>query len=49
MAQPIIQTNNLHLTLTSRAVLVHILRGVSLSVPAGQSVTVVGPSGSGQI
>ncbi len=48
MAQPIIKTENLHLTLTSRAGAVHILRGVNLAVPAGQSVSIVGPSGSGK-
>lgn len=48
MAQPIIKTENLHLTLTSRAGPVHILRGINLAVPAGQSVSIVGPSGSGK-
>ena len=48
MPQPIISADNLHLTLTSRAGPVHILRGVSLSVPAGQSLAIVGPSGSGK-
>lgn len=48
MAQPIIKTENLHLTLTSRAGPVHILRGVNVAVPAGQSISIVGPSGSGK-
>lgn len=48
MADQIIKTENLHLTLTSRAGPVHILRGVTMSVPAGQSVAIVGPSGSGK-
>jgi putative ABC transport system ATP-binding protein len=46
--EPIIQLDNVHLTLTSRAGPVHILRGVSLAVPAGQSAAIVGPSGSGK-
>ncbi|HEY8193784.1 MAG TPA: ATP-binding cassette domain-containing protein [Hyphomicrobium sp.] len=48
MSEPIIQLDNVHLTLTSRAGPVHILRGVSLDVPAGQSAAIVGPSGSGK-
>ncbi len=48
MTKPIICVEDLHLTLTSRAGPVHILRGVTLDVPAGQSVAVVGPSGSGK-
>jgi putative ABC transport system ATP-binding protein len=36
------------LTLSSRAGTVEILRGVSLDIPAGQSLAVVGPSGSGK-
>lgn len=48
VAQPIISTDNLHLTLTSRAGPVHILRGVTLQVPEGQSLAIVGPSGSGK-
>lgn len=48
MTKPIICVEDLHLTLTSRAGPVHILRGVTLGVPAGQSVAVIGPSGSGK-
>jgi putative ABC transport system ATP-binding protein len=45
---PIIKLDNVHLTLTSRAGPVHILRGVSLAIPRGQSAAIVGPSGSGK-
>ncbi len=47
-AKPIITLRDVRLTLDSRAGPVDILRGVSLDVPAGQSVAVVGPSGSGK-
>jgi putative ABC transport system ATP-binding protein len=46
--EPIIQLDNVHLTLTSKAGPVHILRGVSLDIPAGQPAAIVGPSGSGK-
>lgn len=48
MNEPIIQLDNVHLTLTSKAGPVHILRGVSLAIPAGQPAAIVGPSGSGK-
>lgn len=48
MNEPIIQLDNVHLTLTSKAGPVHILRGVSLDIPAGQPAAIVGPSGSGK-
>ena len=44
----IVDLENVDLTLTSRAGAVHILRGLSLTVPAGQSLAIVGPSGSGK-
>jgi putative ABC transport system ATP-binding protein len=47
-ASPIIELKSVWLTLKSRAGPVEILRGVDLSVPAGQSVALVGPSGSGK-
>jgi putative ABC transport system ATP-binding protein len=48
VSQPIVALDNLHLTLTSRAGPVEILRDVSLKVEPGQSLAVVGPSGSGK-
>jgi putative ABC transport system ATP-binding protein len=48
VSDPIIQLDDVHLTLTSRAGPVHILRGVSLAIPEGQSAAIVGPSGSGK-
>jgi putative ABC transport system ATP-binding protein len=43
-----IQLRDVHVTLTSAAGPVKILRGVDLDVAAGSSVSVVGPSGSGK-
>lgn len=40
--------SDVHLTLTSRAGPVNILRGITLSIPQGQSAAIVGPSGSGK-
>lgn len=48
VSEPLIELHDLHLTLTSRAGPVDILRGVDLTVPQGQSAAIVGPSGSGK-
>ena len=48
MPDKIIDLENVHLTLTSRAGPVDILRDVSLTITAGQSAAIVGPSGSGK-
>ena len=48
MPDKIINLENVHLTLTSRAGPVDILRDVSLIIAAGQSAAIVGPSGSGK-
>lgn len=48
ISQPMIALADVHLTLTSAAGPVKILRGVDLSVEPGRSVSVIGPSGSGK-
>ena len=45
---PAISLKDVHLTLGEGASRVHVLRGMSLDIPAGRSVGVVGPSGSGK-
>ncbi len=45
---PAIRLEDVHVTLPSRAGLVDILTGVTLSVEQGEAVAVVGPSGSGK-
>jgi putative ABC transport system ATP-binding protein len=48
MSEPLIDIINLHLSLVGGAGAVNILRGVSLSVNAGETVSIVGPSGAGK-
>lgn len=47
-AMPAIAMRDVDLTLGSGASRVHVLRGVTLDVPAGVAVGLVGPSGSGK-
>lgn len=46
--EPIIKLSSVSLSLPSSAGQVHILRSVDISVPAGQAVAILGPSGSGK-
>ena len=45
---PVIALENAHLSLGSDAASVHILKGISLHIGAGESVGVLGPSGAGK-
>ena len=47
-ADPIVGLSDVTLTLTSGAGAVNILRGINLRVAAGESVSVMGPSGAGK-
>ena len=46
--ETLISLRGVHLTLSSSAGPVHILRGVNLDIAKGQAVGIVGPSGSGK-
>ncbi|WVT73070.1 ABC transporter ATP-binding protein [Sinorhizobium chiapasense] len=48
MASTIIELKNADLTLGEAAASVHVLKGMNLTINAGQSVGIVGPSGSGK-
>ena len=48
MDRPVIELDQVHLTLGTGASRVHILKGVSFAIRSGQSVGIIGPSGSGK-
>ena len=48
MAETIVELESADLTLGSGASSVRVLKGMNLSIEAGQSVGIVGPSGSGK-
>ena len=48
VAEPVIRCEDVHVRLGSGASEVHVLKGISLAVAAGESLSLTGPSGSGK-
>ena len=48
MTNPAVVLDDVHLTLTSKAGPVNILRGLSFTAERGESIAVLGPSGAGK-
>ncbi len=48
MSNPLIEINNLHLSLIGGGGPVNILRGINLKIERGETVSIVGPSGAGK-
>jgi putative ABC transport system ATP-binding protein len=48
MGEPVIELADARLSLASRAGIVHILKGVDLQVQRGETLGIIGPSGSGK-
>jgi putative ABC transport system ATP-binding protein len=48
MEEPAVELDNVHLSLGRGAARVHILKGISLTIPRGETAGLIGPSGSGK-
>ena len=48
MDEPIVELDNVHLSLGQGAARVHILKGISLKIGRGETIGLTGPSGSGK-